>query len=46
VAGILVLAVVVGVIESSMARVRLLRVPQFLIIALGLAVFAFILTIQ
>jgi formate hydrogenlyase subunit 4 len=46
VAGMLLLAVGVGVIESIMARVRLLRVPQFLIIALGLAVFAFILTVQ
>lgn len=37
VAGILVVGVVVGVIESSMARLRLSRVPQFLVAASVLA---------
>ncbi len=39
-AGLLVLAVVVGIIESTMARLRLLRVPQLLVAAGALAVFA------
>ena len=40
VGGMLLLAVVVGVIESAMARLRLARVPQFLVGALALAVLA------
>jgi len=38
--GLLVLAVLVGIIESTMARLRLLRVPQLLVAAGALAVFA------
>jgi formate hydrogenlyase subunit 4 len=38
--GLLVLAVIVGVIESSMARLRLLRVPQLLVTAGVLAFLA------
>jgi len=43
---ILALAVSVGVIESSMARLRLLRVPQLLTGAAGLAVLALILVLR
>lgn len=42
-AGMLALAVAVGVIESVMARLRLVRIPQLLVAAIGLSVFAFIL---
>jgi formate hydrogenlyase subunit 4 len=38
-----VLAVVVGVIESILARLRLLRVPQLLVGAAALAALAFVL---
>ena len=38
------LAVVIGLVESSMARLRLVRVPQLLIGAAGLSALAFILT--
>lgn len=37
VAGLLALAIVIGVVESSMARLRLIRVPQFLVTACVLA---------
>jgi formate hydrogenlyase subunit 4 len=40
---VLVLAVVVGVVESSMARLRLVRVPQLLVGAVVLAVLALVL---
>ncbi|MFH1309732.1 MAG: NADH-quinone oxidoreductase subunit H [Candidatus Omnitrophota bacterium] len=43
--GMIVLAVISGVIESILARLRLLKVPHFLIIALALSVVALILTI-
>jgi formate hydrogenlyase subunit 4 len=43
VGGQFVLAIVVGVIESTMARLRLLVVPQLLVGASVLAVVAFIL---
>ncbi len=39
-AGMMVLAVATGVIESSMARLRLLRVPQLLLIAIVLSALA------
>jgi len=39
------LAVVIGVIESAMARLRLNRVPYLLISAVILAVFALIITL-
>jgi formate hydrogenlyase subunit 4 len=40
------LAVVVGVVESTMARLRLLRVPQFLIAASVLSIVALILVVR
>jgi formate hydrogenlyase subunit 4 len=43
VGGMAALAVVVGVIESTIARLRLLRVPQFLIAASVLSILALIL---
>lgn len=45
-AGLLVLAVIVGVIESSMARLRLLRVPQLLVTAGVLAFLAVMVAMQ
>jgi formate hydrogenlyase subunit 4 len=46
VAGMLALAVVVGVIESSMARLRLVRVPQMIVGAGALSVFAMVLVLR
>jgi formate hydrogenlyase subunit 4 len=46
VGGMIVLAVVVGVIESTMARLRLLRVPQLLVAATVLSVLAMILVMR
>jgi formate hydrogenlyase subunit 4 len=43
VGGLLVLGILIGVVESSMARLRLLRVPPLLIGAVVLAALAFIL---
>ena len=43
VAGMFVLAVVVGVIESVMARLRMLRVSQLLVVATALSVLALVL---
>jgi formate hydrogenlyase subunit 4 len=45
-AGLLGLAVIVGVVESSMARLRLVRVPQLLVGASALAVLALILAMR
>jgi formate hydrogenlyase subunit 4 len=45
-AGMLVLAVVVGVIESTMARLRLLRVPQMLVGAGAIAIVALVLVLR
>jgi formate hydrogenlyase subunit 4 len=45
-AGMCLLAAAVGVIESSMARLRLLRVPQMLIAAGGLSILALILVLR
>jgi formate hydrogenlyase subunit 4 len=42
VAGLLLLSVIVGAVESVMARLRLLRVPQLLMAAGALAVIAFL----
>lgn len=42
-AGMLLLAVIVGVIESTMARLRITRVPQLLVVAATLAALALIL---
>jgi formate hydrogenlyase subunit 4 len=44
--GMLAVAVAVGVVESSMARLRLLRVPQLLVGAGALAALALILTLR
>ncbi|MFA5260641.1 MAG: NADH-quinone oxidoreductase subunit H [Candidatus Omnitrophota bacterium] len=40
------LAVIVGIVESTLARLRLLKVPHFLIIALALSAVALILTMR
>jgi formate hydrogenlyase subunit 4 len=45
-AGLLGLAVLIGVIESSMARLRLPRVPQVLVGTLLLSVFALVLVLR
>jgi len=44
--GMTLLAVMVGIIESTMARLRLLRVPQLLVAAGSLSTFAFILALR
>ena len=44
--GIFLVAVVIGVIESSMARLRLLRVPQLLTGAGAFAVLALMLVLR
>ncbi len=46
VVGLLGLAVVIGLVESSMARMRLVRVPQLLTGAVGLCALALILTLR
>lgn len=45
-AGIVAVAIGVGLVESSLARLRLLRVPQLLFGALALGVVAFLLTLD
>jgi formate hydrogenlyase subunit 4 len=45
-AGMLVLAVAVGLVESVMARLRLLQVPRLLVAAAALAAFALLLTVR
>ena len=42
----IVLAVIVGIVESTLARLRLLKVPHFLIIAIALSIVALILTMR
>ena len=44
--GLILLSVIVGIIESSMARLRLLRIPQLLVAAGSLSAFAFILILR
>jgi formate hydrogenlyase subunit 4 len=44
--GMVVVAVAIGVVESTMARLRLRRIPQLLIGAGGLAAIAFVLTVR
>jgi formate hydrogenlyase subunit 4 len=44
--GLILLAILVGIIESTMARLRLLRIPQLLVAAGSLSVFAFILVLR
>jgi formate hydrogenlyase subunit 4 len=43
VVGLLLVAIAVGVVESSLARLRLVRVPQLLVSACLLCAFAFLL---
>jgi len=45
IAGMFVLAVLVGAVESSMARLSMLRVPQFIAVAAALAASALILSL-
>jgi len=44
--GLFFLAVIVGIIESTMARLRLIRIPQLLVAAGSLSLFAFILVVR
>ncbi len=44
--GLLLLAIIVGIIESTMARLRLIRIPQLLVAAGSLSAFAFILVMR
>jgi formate hydrogenlyase subunit 4 len=44
--GLILLAIIVGIIESTMARLRLLRIPQLLVAAGSLSAFAFILVLR
>jgi formate hydrogenlyase subunit 4 len=44
--GMIVFAVVLGAVESTMARLRLVRVPQFLVTAAVLAGFALVLVLR
>jgi formate hydrogenlyase subunit 4 len=46
VAGLAVVAAAVGIVEASMARLRMNRVPQFLVAASALAVFGVILLLR
>jgi formate hydrogenlyase subunit 4 len=46
IAGILLVAVAIGLVESSMARLRLTRVPQLLITATLLSAFAVVLLLR
>jgi formate hydrogenlyase subunit 4 len=46
VAGVLVVAAVIGVVESAMARLKLLRIPQLLVAAAVLAALALALTVR
>lgn len=46
VCGLVLLSIVVGIVESSMARLRLLRIPQLLVAAGSLSAFAFILVLR
>jgi formate hydrogenlyase subunit 4 len=43
VAGMLLLAIAIGVVESVMARLRLVRIPQLLVTACLLAAFGLVL---
>jgi formate hydrogenlyase subunit 4 len=46
VAGMLLLAVAAGVVESAMARLKLTRVPQVLAAAAALSALAFVLSVR
>jgi formate hydrogenlyase subunit 4 len=45
-AAVLAIAVVIGLVESSMARLRFIRVPQLLVTATLLAGFAVVLLLR
>lgn len=45
-AGLVILSVLIGIVESSMARLRLLRVPQLLVGASAIAIIGLILIIR
>ena len=44
--GLIALALIVGIVESVLARLRLMKVPHFLIVALALAVLALAFTMR
>jgi formate hydrogenlyase subunit 4 len=44
--GLVVVAVLVGVVEAAMARLRMDRIPQFLVAAAALAGFGVILLLR
>ena len=46
IAGMMLLAATVGVIESAIARLRLVRVPQFLVAASVLSILALVLVMR
>lgn len=46
VAAIVLLAVITGIVESTLARLRLLKIPHFLITALALSIIGLILSIR
>jgi formate hydrogenlyase subunit 4 len=46
IAGMFLLAIITGVIESTMARFKLLKVPRLLIVAVALSVLAFTLIVR
>jgi formate hydrogenlyase subunit 4 len=46
VAAMLMLAIIIGIIESTMARLRLLRVPQLLVAAGALSTIALLLIMR
>jgi formate hydrogenlyase subunit 4 len=45
-AGMIVLSIFVGIIESSMARLRLLRVPELLVTAGAFSILALLLVLR
>jgi formate hydrogenlyase subunit 4 len=46
VGGLILVAIGVGIVEASMARLRMNRVPQFLVAAAALAVFGVLLQLR
>lgn len=46
VAGMIVLAVIVGIVESTMARISFLKLPRLLVTATALSVIAFVLVVR
>ena len=45
-AGLVLLAVLIGVVESTMARLRMVRVPQVLIGTMLISIFALVLVLR